>query len=96
MGAAVVTTPDGGAWTFLRRRPRRSGYGDRRLYASRFDPELMVWLPAQSLAATGSQFGATATVDSKGVVHLAYPDRQPGSESSSRLVYRRFTESPLD
>ena len=89
----IVTTPDGGAWTFFTAQIRtESGYGDRRLFASRFDPELTVWLPAQSLSLSGSQFGASATVDSQGIVHVAYSDRQPGDDSWSQLVYRRFVD----
>ncbi len=42
----VVTTPDGGAWVFFTAQIRTSeGNTDRRLFASRFDPELKVWLP---------------------------------------------------
>ena len=89
----VATTPDGGGWTFFTAQVRtETGFADRRLYASRFDPEQMVWLPAQSLSASGSQFGASAAVDSQGVVHIAYSDRQPGTESWSQLVYRRFAD----
>ena len=44
----IVTTPDGGAWAFFTAQIRtEEGYGDRRLFASRFDPELRVWLPAR-------------------------------------------------
>lgn len=89
----IATTPDGGAWTFFTAQVRtEAGYGERRLFASRFDPERMVWLPAQSLAASGSQFGASAAVDSQGVVHLVYSDRQSEGEAWSQLVYRRFAD----
>ncbi len=89
----VVTTPDGGAWTFFTAQIRaEAGYGDRRLFASRFDPGLRVWLPAQSLGASGTQFGASATVDSQGNVHLAYSDRPAGNDTWSQLVYRQFAD----
>jgi hypothetical protein len=89
----VVTTPDGGAWTFFTAQARtEAGYGERRLYASRFDPERLVWLPAQSLGASGTQFGASVTVDSQGVVHLVYSDRPPGDDTWSQLVYRKLVD----
>ena len=38
----VVTTPDGGAWAFFTAQVRTpDGNADRRLFASRFDPELL-------------------------------------------------------
>jgi hypothetical protein len=90
----VVNTPDGGAWVFFTAQTRtEDGYGDRRLFASRFDPRLMVWAPARSMASSGTQFGADAVVDSQGDVHLVYSDRATGeAESWSQLVYRRFAE----
>jgi hypothetical protein len=89
----VVTTPDGGAWAFFTAQARTdAGYADRRLYASRFDPELMVWLPAQTMAASGTQFGASVSVDSQGVVHLVYSDRSAGSDTWSQLVYRELID----
>lgn len=90
----VVTTPDGGAWAFFTAQVRaEAGYGDRRLYAARFDPELMVWLPARSLGSSGSQFSASAVGDRQGAVHLVYSDRQAGSESWSQLVYQQFQDA---
>jgi hypothetical protein len=88
----VVTTPDGGAWTFFTAQTRtEEGYGNRRLFASRFDPTSMVWLPARSLGTTSTQFGASAVVASDGVVHLVYSDRaSDGDDSWGQLVYRRF------
>jgi hypothetical protein len=91
----IVTTSDGGAWTFFTAQPRtEDGYGDRRLYASRFDPDLMVWLPARSIGGPSStQFGASAVVDSKGVIHLVYSDRATDtSDSWSQLVYQRYVD----
>lgn len=87
----IVTTPDGGAWAFFTAQARtEDGFGDRRLFASRFDPSLMVWLPAQSMRSSGSQFGASVAVDSQGVVHLVYSDRQTGSDTWSQLVYQKL------
>jgi hypothetical protein len=91
----IVTTRDGGAWCFFTAQPRtQDGYGDRRIYASRFDPELMVWLPARSIGDDGStQYGASAVVDSKGVVHVVYSDRATDdSDSWSQLVYQRYVD----
>jgi hypothetical protein len=89
----VVTTPDGGAWAFFTAQARTpDGYGDRRLFAAHFDPRLMVWKSAQSMAASGTQFGATAVVDAQGVVHLAYSDRASGDGTWSQLVYRRLVD----
>ncbi|MGH2617027.1 MAG: hypothetical protein ACRDJC_17470, partial [Thermomicrobiales bacterium] len=68
------------------------GYGDRRLYASRFDPEYRVWLPARSMGSNATQFGASAAVDSQGVVQLVYSDRQAGSDTWSQLVYQKVQE----
>ena len=90
----VVTTPDGGAWAFFTAQIRTAdGLADRRLYASRFDPESKVWLPAMGMGTSATQFGATAATDSQGVVHLIYSDRATDSADSwSQLVYRRFAD----
>jgi hypothetical protein len=90
----VVTTPDGGAWVFFTAQVRTSeGSTDRRLFASRFDPALRVWLPARSMGSTATQFGATAAVDSQGVVHLIYSNRAgASSEAWSQLVYQRLVD----
>ena len=88
----VVTTPDGGAWVFFTAQIRTpEGNADRRLFASRFDPELRVWLPARGMGSSATQFGATAATDSQGVVHLVYSNRAgESSEAWSQLVYQRF------
>ena len=56
----VVTTPDGGACVLHRADSHPEGNADRRLFASRFDPEPGVWLPARAMGASATQFGATA------------------------------------
>src|SRR4051794_15117668 len=90
----VVTTPDGGAWVFFTAQARTpDGNADRRLYASRFDPQLRVWLPARPMGPSATQFGATAATDSQGIVHLIYSNRaneNPGTWS--QLVYQRFVD----
>ena len=49
----VVTTPDGGAWVFFTAQIRTpEGNAVRRLFASRFDPGLRVWLPARGIGPT--------------------------------------------
>jgi hypothetical protein len=90
----VVTTPDGGAWAFFTAQIRsQEGNTHRRIFASRFDPALRVWLPARALGANATQFGASAAVDSQGVVHLIYSSRAgDGSEAWSQLVYQRFLD----
>ncbi len=89
----VVTTPDGGAWTFFTAQVRTDeGYRDRRLYASRFDPEVRTWLPARTLGTSATQFGASAVVDSQGAVHLVYSDRPAGSDTWSQLVYQQHVD----
>ena len=88
----IVTTPDGGAWVFFTAQIRtQDGNTNRRLFASRFDPELRVWLPARRMGSSTTQFGASAVVDSQGVVHLVYSNRAgDSSEAWSQLVYQRF------
>jgi hypothetical protein len=90
----IVTTPDGGAWTFFTAQAKlEDGYGDRRLFAARFDPDLKIWLPAQAMGSGGTQFGASAVIDSDGIVHLVYSalasDR---GDAWSQLVYTRFQD----
>jgi hypothetical protein len=88
----VVTTPDGGAWVFFTAQMRIPEVNaDRRLFASRFDPERRVWLSARAIGSSATQFGATAAADSQGVVHLIYSNRVgASSEAWSQLVYQRF------
>jgi len=90
----VVTTPDGGAWAFFTAQIRTpEGNPDRRLFASRFDPQLGVWLPARGMGSSATQFGASAAADSNGVVHLIYSNRAgDGAEAWSQLVYQRFVD----
>jgi hypothetical protein len=88
----IVTTPDGGAWVFFTAQIRgQDGNTNRRLFVSRFDPELRVWLPARAMGSNATQFGATAAVDSQGVVHLIFSNRAgDSSEAWSQLVYQQF------
>src|SRR5215218_5550053 len=90
----VVTTPDGGAWIFFTAQIRsQEDNTNRRLFASRFDPELRVWLPARALGSSATQFGATAAVDSHGGVHLIYSSRAgDSSEAWSQLVYQGLVD----
>ncbi|MCA9861832.1 MAG: hypothetical protein KC432_02375, partial [Thermomicrobiales bacterium] len=87
----VIATPDGGAWVFFTAQARADeGYGPRRLFASRFDPELETWESAKPLGNDATQFSASAGVDSKGVVHLVYSERAlSGDDTWSKLVYQR-------
>lgn len=88
----ITTTPDGGAWLFFTAQARTDeGYGLRRLFASRFDPDLAVWLPAKSIGNPATQFNADSVVDSKGTVHLVYSQRAAEGENTwSQLVYQQF------
>jgi len=90
----IVTTPDGGAWVFFTAQIHsQDGNTNRRLFASRFDPEVRVWLPARAMGSDTTQFGASAAVDSQGVVHLVYSNRAgDSSEAWSQLVYQRFVD----
>jgi len=87
----LVTTPDGGAWAFFGAQARLGdGPASRRLFASRFDPELGVWLPARAMPGDRVQFGPAAAVDGEGAVHLVY-SQLVGDETSlgSTLLYAR-------
>jgi hypothetical protein len=91
----IIATPDGGGWIFFTAQARNDeGYGIRRLYASRFDPNLAVWLPARSIGNASTQFGASTVIDSTGVVHLVYSERATEGENTwSQLVYQRFVDN---
>jgi hypothetical protein len=87
---ALVTKPDGGAWVFFGAQARTAeGFGQRRLYAARFDPERAVWAPAKVMPGGVAQFGPAAAVDSQGVVHVVYSDVATPGEVGSTLVYTR-------
>jgi hypothetical protein len=90
----IVNTPDGGAWAFFTAQARADeGFGIRRLFATRFDPDLGVWLPARAIGNAMTQFGASAVIDSKGVVHLVYSERAvEGTDPWSQLVYQRLVD----
>jgi hypothetical protein len=86
----IVTTPDGGAWSFFSAQPAGTeGVGNLgALYASRYDPEVHLWQPAQKVPGGEIQFGASAVVDGEGRVHLIYSDRTSvADEDFSTLVY---------
>ncbi len=87
----VVATPDGGAWVFFTAQARAdAGYGPRRLYAARFNPDLQTWESAKAIGNEATQFSASAGVDSAGVVHVAYSERAlSGDDTWSKLVYQR-------
>jgi hypothetical protein len=85
----LVTTPDGGAWAFFSALADEGPLQDQqRLYASRFDPSVGAWLDAVPMPAGEIQFGASAVVDSKGIVHVVYSAREfAGDEYLSTLLY---------
>ena len=90
----VVATPDGGAWVFFTAQARADeGYGPRRLYGTRFNPDLKTWESATPLGNEATQFSASAGVDSEGVVHLVYSERAlTGDDTWSKLVYQRLDQ----
>jgi hypothetical protein len=92
----ILPTPDGGAWAFFSAvaAPPSSATpvaaGTQRLYASRFDPDRHVWLPATAMPGGQIQFGPAAAAASDGTVHLVYTDRERDDPSSfGTLVYTR-------
>ena len=90
----IVNTPDGGAWVFFTAQARsEEGFGLRRLFATRFDPDLSIWLPAHAIGNATTQFGVSAVVDSKGVIHVVYSERAvEGDDGRSQLVYQRLVD----
>lgn len=90
----VVATPDGGAWVFFTAQARADeGYGPRRLYATRFDPDVKTWQSATPIGNEATQFSASASVDSNGVVYVVYSERAlSGDNTWSKLVYQRFDQ----
>ncbi len=85
---AMVTTPDGGAWTFFGAQARaEEGLGPRLLWAARFDPVAGVWLPSFPVPGGEAQFGPAAAVDSTGVVHLVYANVEDVLGKTSELVH---------
>ena len=90
----IVATPDGGAWVFFTAQARSDeGYGPRRLYATRFNPDLETGESAKLLGNEATQFSATAGVDSSGVVHVVYSERAlSGDDTWSKLVYQHLDD----
>lgn len=89
----IVTTGDGGAWAFFSAEAvLADGLGTKKLYATRFDPNAGVWLPATALPGGQIQFGPTAVVGGDGVVHVIYSDRASDDPAAfSTLVYIKTT-----
>jgi hypothetical protein len=92
----IVPTPDGGAWAFFSAvaappsAVTPTAASTQRLYASRFDANRHIWLPATALPGGQIQFGPAAAVASDGTVHLVYTDRERDDPASfGTLVYIR-------
>lgn len=85
----LVTTPDGGAWAFFSALADKGPRKDMQLlYASHFDPGTGQWTAAEPMPAGEIQFGASAVVDSHGLVHVVYSAReQSGAEFLSTVIY---------
>lgn len=75
----IVTTPDGGAWAFFSAQATEGAEKDKgRLYASYYDPSTGSWTNATPMGDGTFQFGASAVVDARGLVHLVYSDQASG------------------
>ena len=94
----ILPMPDGSAWTFFSAQtkapnpsnPSDVALGTRKLYASRFDPTTGTWQPATAFSGGQIQFGASAVVDSQGIVHVVYTDRADAQDTSfGTLIYRK-------
>jgi hypothetical protein len=77
----LVTTPDGGAWSFFSAQTDDGpDKGKARLYASHYDPSTGNWTAATAMPGGDFQFGASAVVDARGLVHLVYSDQAKGEK----------------
>ncbi|MEA2582259.1 MAG: hypothetical protein QOF33_344, partial [Thermomicrobiales bacterium] len=87
----LVATPDGGAWAFFSAQADEGPDKDKgRLYASQYDPSTGSWTPATPMSGGDFQFGASAVVDARGLVHLVYSDQATGAQGVfSVLMYTR-------
>jgi endonuclease YncB( thermonuclease family) len=75
----LVTTPDGGAWAFFSAQADDGPEKDLgKLYASQYDPSTGSWSAATPLPGGEFQFGASAVVDDRGLVHVVYSDQERG------------------
>lgn len=80
-GPTLVTTPDGGAWAFFSAQTANGpDKGKARLYASHYDPSTGNWTPGTAMPGGDFQFGASAAVDARGLVHLVYSDQAKGDK----------------
>jgi hypothetical protein len=77
----LVTMPNGDAWGFFTAQldePSASGsfriLSDRKVFAAKYDATLRAWQPGTALYGEVA-FGATATIDQVGRLHLAYSER---------------------
>jgi endonuclease YncB( thermonuclease family) len=85
----LVTTPDGGAWAFFSAKTADGPDKDHaRLYASHYDPATGGWTPATAMPGGDYQYGASAVVDGRGLVHLVYSDQgKGGTDDFAVLMY---------
>jgi len=85
----LVTTPDGGAWAFFSAVADDGPEKDKvRLYASYYDPATGSWQPASPVPGGDVQFGPSAVVDDRGLVHLVFSNREKDApEFLSTLMY---------
>lgn len=87
----IITKPDGSAWVFFSAEANTGAdRGNKRLYASKFDPATDSWSPAEPMPGGKVQMGPSAVVDADGLVHLVYCDRAEDEEGSfSEIVYTK-------
>jgi endonuclease YncB( thermonuclease family) len=83
----LVTTPDGGAWSFFSAKTADGPDKDKaRLYASHYDPSTGSWGAATAMPGGDFQYGATAVVDGRGLVHLVYSDQGKGGNNDFAIL----------
>ncbi len=83
----IIATPDGGAWIFYSAQPTSGAdHVGERLFASHYDPTTAKWSTGVPMPGGQYQMGASAVVDSTGLVHLVYSD-QAQSSSYAVLMY---------
>lgn len=85
----LVTKPDGSAWAFFSAEPTTGpDVGNKRLFASYYDPATDSWSDGSPMPGGDVQMGPSAVVDDRGLVHLVYCDRAKDADGVySQIVY---------
>ena len=90
----IVPTPDGNAWAFYSAQSENTdgSLGTKKLFVSRYDAATGAWSAGTPLPGGQIQFGQSAAVDAKGVVHVVYTDRADDKPTSyGTLMYIKST-----